>query len=545
MILVWLIALPLLGGFAAWALARWNTTCARWASLIALAADGVLLAGLWQSWEPTGKWQADIALQWAPQLGIGFHLAMDGLGLILVALAVVLGIMAVACSWTEIQERVGFFHFNLMVVLSGIIGVFVAVDLFLFFFFWELMLVPMYFLIALWGHENRRYAAIKFFLFTQAGGLLMLVAILGIYFIHGRQTGDFTFDYFQLLGTHVGPAGVWLMLGFLAAFAVKLPVVPLHTWLPDAHTEAPTAGSVVLAGLLLKTGAYGVLRFAVPLFPEACAEAAPYAMGLGVVGIIYGAVLAFAQTDLKRLVAYTSVSHMGFVFLGCFSWNDLALNGVVMQIVCHGLSTGGLFILVGALQERAGTRDMNAMGGLWSSVPGMGAVGLILALASLGLPGLGNFVAEFLILLGIFQVSPIMAAPAAAGLVFAAIYALWMMLKVFYGSEERSWTMPDLNMREAVVFAVLILGLVWLGLKPQPVIDVSKPALSMTVIVRSDVVPVPGGRPTSSASDGKPDFAPEEDRPPHSVISRGDDVTQPVQSPLAASTATQPADGDR
>lgn len=487
MTLVWLVVLPLLGGFAAWASARCNATYARWVSLSALAADGVLLAGLWWSWDTAHQWQADIAYTWAPQLGISFHLAIDGLSLILVALAVVLGLMAVACSWTEVQHRVGFFHFNIMVVLSGIIGVFLAVDLFLFFFFWELMLVPMYFLIALWGHENRVYAAIKFFLFTQAGGLLMLMAILGLYFVHGREFGTFTFDYFQLLGTHIDPTtGIWLMLGFLAAFAVKLPVVPFHTWLPDAHTEAPTAGSVILAGLLLKTGAYGVLRFAVPLFPEACALAAPYAMGLGVVGIVYGAVLAFAQTDVKRLVAYTSVSHMGFVFLGSFTWNELALNGAVMQMVSHALSTGGLFILVGALQERMGTRDIQAMGGLWSTVPRMAAVGLVLSLASLGLPGLGNFVAEFLVLLGTFQVNPAMAAAATVGLVFATVYALWMMLKVFYGREEHVWTMPDLHLRETIVFSVVIAGLVWLGVKPQPLLDLSRKAVSPMVIVAGD-----------------------------------------------------------
>lgn len=517
MILVWLVLLPLLGGCCAWAIARRNTTHARWVSLIALAADGLLLAGLWWSWDRTRPWQADISFAWAPQLGISFHLAMDGLSLILAALAVLLGLMSVACSWTEIQERVGFFHLNLMLVLSGIIGVFLAMDLFLFFFFWELMLVPMYFLIALWGHENRQYAAIKFFLFTQAGGLLMLVAILGLYFIHGRQTGTFTFDYFQLLGTQLGPrAGVWLMLGFVAAFAVKLPVVPLHTWLPDAHTEAPTAGSVILAGLLLKTGAYGLLRFAVPLFPEACMAAAPYAMGLGVVGIVYGAVLAFAQTDVKRLVAYTSVSHMGFVFLGCFTWNELALNGVVMQIVCHGLSTGGLFILVGALQERIGTRDIGAMGGLWSTMPRMGALGLVLALASLGLPGLGNFVAEFLILLGTFQVSPAIAAPAAADLVFAAVYALWMMLRVFYGREEHHWTVPDLHLRETVVLGALILGLVWLGLKPQPVIDVSSQALAPITAKLATV-----------------------------QVSGADGATLPVAAPMAATTTIPRPNGDR
>jgi NADH-quinone oxidoreductase subunit M len=289
---------------------------------------------------------------------------MDGLSLLLVLLTVLLGLMAVVASWSEIRERVGFFHFNLLWVLAGIVGVFLALDLFLFYVFWEMMLVPMYFLIGIWGHESRIYAAIKFFIFTQASSLLMLLAIVTLFFLHHQQFGVYTFDYIALLGTPLGPGmAMWLMLGFFVAFAVKLPVVPFHTWLPDAHTEAPTAGSVILAGLLLKTGAYGLLRFVVPLFPEAARAFAPAAMVLGVIGILYGAVLAFAQTDLKRLVAYTSISHLGFVVLGIFAWNEWALQGAVMQMICHGLSTGALFILVGALQERLQTRDMGRMGG--------------------------------------------------------------------------------------------------------------------------------------------------------------------------------------
>jgi NADH-quinone oxidoreductase subunit M len=286
---------------------------------------------------------------------------------------------------------VGLFHLNLMLVLAGVTGVFLALDLFLFYFFWELMLVPMYFLIDLWGHENRHYAAIKFFLFTQLSGLLMLLAILGLHFLHKEATGEATFDYTKLLHTPMGStAQMLLMLGFFGAFAVKLPAVPFHTWLPDAHTEAPTAGSVILAGLLLKTGAYGMIRFVVPLFPEAAAVFAPIAMTVGVIGIVYGAILAFAQTDLKRLVAYTSVSHLGFVLLGIFVWNKLALQGAVMQMICHGLSTGALFIIVGELQDRIHTRDMRRMGGLWTVAPRMGAVAMFFAMASLGLPGLGT-----------------------------------------------------------------------------------------------------------------------------------------------------------
>ncbi len=403
---------------------------------------------------------------------------MDGLSLLMVMLTAFLGIMSVAASWTEIKGRVGFFHFNLMWSLAGIIGVFLSLDLFLFYFFWELMLVPMYFLIALWGHENRVYAAVKFFIFTQLSGLLMLAAILGLYFVHAGATGISTFDYSQLLGTTMSSTkAIFLMLGFVIAFIVKLPAIPFHTWLPDAHTEAPTAGSVILAGLLLKTGAYGLIRFAVPLFPQAAFAFAPVAMTLGVMGILYGAVLAFGQNDLKRLVAYTSVSHMGFVLLGVFAWNELALQGAVIQMICHGISTGALFIIVGALQERIHTRDLEDMGGFWTTAPRMGGVGLFFGLASLGLPGLGNFVGEFLVLLGAYKVSMPIAAVAAVGLVFATVYSLWMIQRTFFGPGKEGPGVLDLKLREMAVISLMIAVIVWIGLYPQPVMNTFAPTV--------------------------------------------------------------------
>jgi len=340
------------------------------------------------------------------------------------------------------------------------------------------MLVPMYFLIAIWGHENRYYASFKFFIFTQLSGLLMLLAILGLYFIHGRNTGIYTFDYTQLLRTPLsGTAGMLLMLGFLAAFAVKLPVIPLHTWLADAHTEAPTAGSVVLAGLLLKTGAYGLLRFVVPLFPDAAFAFSPVAMVLAVIGILYGAAMAFSQTDLKRLVAYTSISHMGFVLLGVFAWNTLALQGAVLQIVCHGLSTGALFMIVGFLQERIHTREISRMGGLWSAAPRMGAIALFFAMASLGLPGLGAFVAEFLVLLGTYKTNIAMTVFATVGLVTATVYSLWMIHVSFFGTDRENWKIPDFSLREMSVMAVMMVSLVLLGLYPQFFLDAASTSI--------------------------------------------------------------------
>ena len=332
MILPTFIIILMAGGLLAWIAERWVPALSRWISLIALVINLAMALWIWVQSNGSNNyesaWISQFSVPWIPGFGINFSLALDGLSLLMLVLTFFLGILAVAISWNEIQYRIGFFHFNLLWVLTGITGVFLTTDLFLFYFFWEVMLIPMYFLIGIWGHENRRYAAYKFFIFTQASGLLMLLAILGLYFIHGNQTGVYTFDYFQLLGTEMSSdAERWLMLGFLAAFIVKLPVVPFHSWLPDAHSQAPTAGSLILAGLLLKTGAYGLIRFVLPLFPIASAELAPWAMLLGVVGIIYGAFLAFSQTDLKRLVAYTSVSHMGFVILGVFAFNELARCG--------------------------------------------------------------------------------------------------------------------------------------------------------------------------------------------------------------------------
>lgn len=484
MILVWLIVILLVAGILSWLTARWSTRFTRWISLAAVTLDLLLTLAIWihggstvADGTPT-VWLAEADWSWVPRFGVHFHLGVDGLSLLMLVLTFVLGIMSVLCSWTEIREKIGFFHFNLMWMLAGIAGVFLALDLFLFYFAWELMLIPMYFLIAIWGHERRIYAAIKFLLFTQLSGLLMLIAILALYFAHHQATGVFTFQYGDLLGTQLSPrAEFWIMLGFVIAFAVKLPVIPLHSWLPDAHSEASTAGSVILAGLLLKTGAYGLLRFVVPLFPNAAYEFTPVALVLAVIGIVYGAVMAFAQTDLKRLVAYTSVSHLGFVLLGIFSWNSFGLQGAVMTMICHGLSTGALFILVGALQERTHTRDMDQMGGLWITVPRLSGAALFFALASLGLPGLGDFVGEFLVLLGSYQLSVGITVVAALGILASTFYALRMVQRVFHGENAQRLQLPDLSAREGLIVAPMIVGLLWLGLYPQPVLNIFAPAM--------------------------------------------------------------------
>ncbi|WP_411726603.1 NADH-quinone oxidoreductase subunit M [Methyloglobulus sp.] len=487
MILPALIAVLCLGGFAAWFSEQRSPGTPRWVAIITLAIEALLIAGqftqtkriviLSTGMSPT--WLADFYRSWVPRFGIGFHLAMDGVSLLLIALTVLLGFMAVSSSWTEIRNRQGFFFFNLLTCLAGTVGVFLAVDLFLFFFFWELMIIPMYFLISIWGHENRAYAAIKFVIFTQVSSLLLLLAIVVLALISHSHSGAYTFDYFKLLNTNIDPdVAIWLMLGFFIAFTVKLPSVPFHTWLPDAHTQAPTGGSIILAGVMLKTGAYGLLRFVIPLFPEAAHQFAPIAMTLGAVSVLYAAMMAYAQTDLKRLVAYSSISHMGFILLGIFSWNFLALQGAVITMLAHGISASALFMIAGTLQERLHTREMGHMGGLWSALPRLSAsLALFFAVASLGLPGLGNFIGEFLVLLGDFKVNVLLTSVTALILILAPVYSLIIIQKAFHGPRQNQSPLSDFNRRELAALALLALATVWLGLGPQTALNVSAPAL--------------------------------------------------------------------
>ncbi len=474
------------GGAVAWLIEGWDSNLPRWVSLASCVLAGLILLPLFFV-EPSvsmmlddtpSTWISVVEVPWIPRFGISLLFAMDGLSLLMVALTIFLGFVAVISSWNEINFRSGFFQFNLMWTLAGVVGVFLSLDLFLFFFFWEVMLIPMYLLIAIWGHENKAYASMKFFLFTQVSGLLMLLAILGLVLGHQDQSGETTFSYFQLLSHQLDPTFAWLLMwGFFIAFVVKLPGFPFHTWLPDAHTQAPTAASVLLAGILLKTGAYGLIRFTVPLFPQASMEIADTAMALGAVGILYGALLAFAQTDFKRLVAYSSVSHMGFVLLGVYAFTEITLQGSVMQMVAHGFSTAALFMIAGALQQRLHTRDMRQMGGLWMEMPRMGAIAMFFIVASLGMPGLGNFVGEILILMGAFSVSKIATIAAALGLVTGAAYALLAMQKVFQGEAGHYVGMRDFGGRELSAMIPMMIGLTFLGVYPQPVFDLVDPVL--------------------------------------------------------------------
>jgi len=477
MILIYLIIILFVGGLLAWLANHFNEMASRLISVTAILVNLILILFIWiknYSDISLGSevWLYQYQQPWIERFGINWHFALDGLSLLLLTLTFFLGLLSVLASWSQIKEKVGFFHFNLLWILAGITGVFLAMDLFLFYFFWEIMLIPMYFIIGIWGHEKRIYASFKFFIFTQASGLLMFLAILGLYFFHGAQTGKYTFEYEMLLGTTLPEFWSYILMGgFLIAFLVKLPAVPFHNWLPDAHTEAPTAGSVILAGLLLKTGAYGLLRFVIPLFPEAVVGFAPYGMFLGVLSILYGAKLAFAQTDMKRLVAYSSVSHMGFVLLGVFALNELAYQGVVVQLLAHGISTGALFILVGGIHERLHTRNIEDFGGIWNIVPKMGAMALLFAMASLGLPGLGNFIAEFFILAGSFQASAVLTIFATLGLVAATLYSLRMFQKVFQGKQPSSISMKDLNLREMGMMLLMAVAIIWIGLYPKNIIE--------------------------------------------------------------------------
>lgn len=496
MSIVWLIAILFVGGWLAWVSDYIDPRFPRAIALFTVCVEFILIALLYLANDPSSgaafseltpatnfspqsaSWLAAFNAQWIPRFGISFHFAVDGLSLLMILLTAFLGIIAVGSAWAEIQERRGFFYFNLLWTLAGVIGVFTALDLFLFFFFWEVMLIPMYFIIAIWGHENKNYAAMKFFIFTQVSGMLMLISILVLAYFHSQQFGYISFDYFDLLNVSLAPGlSFVVMLGFFVGFATKLPGVPFHSWLPDAHSQAPTAGSVILAGILLKTGAYGLIRFAVPLFPEASMEFAPYAMTLGVISVLYCAKVAFAQTDLKRLIAYTSVSHMGFVLLGVYAWNAAALQGAVMTMLAHGLSAAALFMLAGGLQHRLHSRDITTMGGFWAVVPRMSVVTLFFSIAALGMPGLGNFVGEFLALVGAFQASVPLTALAAVGLILASVYSLWVIQQVFHGefdaNASQNKNLTDLNNREMVFFAAMMLGLVWMGMYPQSFLSLS------------------------------------------------------------------------
>jgi NADH-quinone oxidoreductase subunit M len=465
------VFLPLAGALVVAFLRNDRPAPIRWTALVTSLLTFVVTVRLYADFSPR---QAGMQLveehAWISTPPVNYHLGVDGLSLLLILLTSFLTPLAVLASWTSITRRVKEFFIFLLALETGMIGVFAALDLILFFIFWEAMLIPMYFLIGVWGHERRVYAAVKFILYTMLGSALMLVGILYLY----NRTG--TFDYLRILhqlseGPLLSSATErWLFLAFFLAFAIKVPLFPFHTWLPDAHVEAPTAGSVILAGVLLKMGTYGLLRFCLPLFPQASRDFAPLVLVLAMIGIVYGALVAMVQPDLKKLVAYSSVAHLGFCVLGIFVFNAQGIEGSIYQMFNHGVSTGALFILVGMLYDRRHTRLISEFGGLGTPLPVYSTFFLIVALSSLGLPLLNGFVGEFLIIVGAFHQRASYAAMAAAGVVLAAVYLLWMYQRAFLGevTNEKNRNLPDCDAREKVILAVIVLVIVAMGVYPRP-----------------------------------------------------------------------------
>ncbi len=449
-----------------------------WVLILFNASDPELQLKAQYSWIQVAGWN------------IQYYLALDGLSVLLVLLTTFLTPISILSTWTAVEERVKDFMLFFLLLEVGMVGVFLAQDLFLFYIFWEFTLVPMYFLIGIWGGPRRIYAAIKFFLYTMAGSILMLLAILWL----GIYGGTFSVPHLIAQGNIPANIQLWLFLAFTAAFAIKVPMWPLHSWLPDAHVEAPTAGSVILAGVLLKMGTYGFLRFNIPLFPQAALQAAPWIALFATIGIIYGAAVSYAQADIKKLVAYSSVSHLGFVMLGLFALNPQGMQGAILQMVNHGLSTGALFLLVGMIYEQTHTREINVYGGLWKITPIFGTVMLIVALSSMGLPGLNGFVGEFTILLGAFGSLAInnswYAAISAAGVIMAAIYMLYMFQKMFLGPQgqvvdevkSHGHSLRDLNWREIATVAPILIFIFWIGIYPRPFFALMAPAVEKLVL---------------------------------------------------------------
>jgi NADH-quinone oxidoreductase subunit M len=438
---------------------------------------------------------------WIPGFNIYYRVGVDGMSLFLVLLTTFLTPLVILSGWGDIEKRVKEYMLFLLLLECGMLGAFVALDLFLFYVFWEVMLVPMYFIIGVWGGPRRIYAAIKFVLFTMAGSLPMLVAILYLVWLYQQQHGQLSFDLLRLYELDVPLASQrWLFAAFAFAFAIKVPLFPVHTWLPDAHVEAPTGGSVILAGVLLKLGGYGFLRYAIPLFPQAAVEAWPYVAAAAAVGIIYGALVAMVQPDLKKLVAYSSVSHMGFVVLGLFALNQQGVAGGIYQMLNHGLSTGALFLVVGVIYQRRHTRLIADFGGLWQRLPRFAVVFLIVMLSSIGLPGLNGFVGELLILLGAFESSRAAAAVGTVGIILGAVYMLWMFQRVMFGPLDKpaNQSLTDLTRREVAVFAPIVVMIVLMGVWPQPFLRRMEPAVQSYLVRIERKMAAGGGDATNS-----------------------------------------------
>src|SRR5579864_3074717 len=488
-ILSFILFEPLVGVLLILFISKKNEDAIRWvANLTALAGFAISIP-LWFMLDPkVADYQLIDRATWIPSVGAEYFLGVDGLSTLLILLTTLMGFIAVLSSWTAITERVKEYYIFLLVLQTGMLGAFMSLDFLLFFLFWEVMLVPMYFLIGIWGSANRLYSAIKFFLYTLVGSVVMLLGILALYFYNHSLTGVYTFDVTTFHKLNV-PYNLqwWVFLAFFLGFAIKVPMFPFHTWLPDAHTDAPTAGSVILAAVLLKMGTYGFLRFSLPILPDASRHFVPMMILLSIIGIVYGALVALAQKDWKRLVAYSSVSHMAMVMLGMFALNPVGITGSIVQQLNHGISTGALFLLVGVVYERRHTREISEYGGLSKVTPVYAAVFLIMTMSSIGLPTLNGFIGELLILQGVFVANKVWAAFAASGVVLGAAYMLWLYQRTMFGKIEnpKNEHLKDLNHREFATFAPLLILAVWMGLYPSPFLRRVDPSVHR-VIARVD-----------------------------------------------------------
>ncbi len=488
-ILTILLFLPLAGSIPVLLLRRREDLCRLMALAVAIVELGVagwvcsLGAGATAVSGPFAGFFLVRDIPWIERFGIRYTLGLDGISVLLVLLTALIMCAAVLVSRKSVTKHVAAYHVLLLVMTTGIMGVFLSLDLFLFYLFWEVMLIPMLLIIGIWGKGRPAYAAIKFFIYTMAGSLLMLLAVIGLYLIHGSQTGQYTFALSELLHTTMsGSTAFWLFGAFLLAFAIKVPIFPLHNWLPDAYTDAPPAGSLILAALMAKTGAYALIRFAFPLFPSAASSFSPVILLLAVASILYGSWIAYAQQDMKRLIAYSSFGHMGFIVLGIAAWTQVSLSGSVIQMVNHGITTGGLFIMLGMLEERGGTNDIGAYGDLWGRIPVYSGFFLLFALASVGLPGLNNFVGEFLVLAGVFRVSAWPAVLAFAGIVLVLVYMLRMVQKVLFLKPVDTLHLWDISPREGLVLSVFAIIIVFLGVYPVPLLDLIKTPIQLLTV---------------------------------------------------------------
>ena len=472
MFLTLITFLPIIGAILLAFFPKENEGAIKQTALAVAAADFLLSLSLWTNFDnSTHNMQFGLNISWIESWGINYHIGLDGISLLLYVMTTFLTMLCIIASW-EVKKHIREYMMAMLALSTGMLGVFISLDLFMFYVFWEFQLVPMYIIVGVWGGPRRIYAAVKFFIYTAVGSLLMLVAIIWIYFHIKQTTGVATADILFITEHISAPLDIqkWLWLAFFLAFAIKVPMFPFHTWLPDAHVEAPTAGSVILAGVLLKMGTYGFLRFNLPFFPQASYDFMPFIAWLSIIGIVYGALVSMVQEDLKKLVAYSSVSHLGFVMLGIFALNEYGIQGALIQNINHGISTGALFLLVGVIYDRRHTRLIKEFGGLSKQMPVYAVCFMIVALSSIGLPGMNGFVGEFLILLGIFQVNGLWAACATSGVILAACYILWMFQRVMFLElkNPENMKLKDMNIRELITIVPLLVLIFWIGLYPKP-----------------------------------------------------------------------------